>query len=195
MTVNQKKLRGVVVSPSEPRQECGVYWGYNIRIAHSLLEVFTKSPYTCGYDVSIGTSDRGTNIYEIPSKSIEYQNLLIVFGGLKGLEEALANEEKLQINDPKLLFDHYLNTLPRQGSRTIRTEEAILITMTALQDKLNPNNPECPEILHSDDALANSTDTGLKCPKRRKKEEFLVEDTSKTSHNIEKDLNDLSRFD
>lgn len=69
-----------------------------------------------------------------------YNHLLIMFGGLQGLEAALENDDNLNVEDPSLLFDHYLNTLPDQGSRTIRTEEAILISLTALKPKLNPVN-------------------------------------------------------
>ena len=51
-----------------------------------------------------------------------FRHLLIVFGGLKGLENSLEADERLTIQDPCLLFDHYLNTCPNQGSGTIRTE-------------------------------------------------------------------------
>lgn len=43
-----KKLRGTVVTPSQPRLETGVYWGYNVRIANSLSQVFSQSPYKNG---------------------------------------------------------------------------------------------------------------------------------------------------
>lgn len=43
-----KKQRGVVVSPKTPRIETGVYWGYSVRLAASLSEVFSKSPYKKG---------------------------------------------------------------------------------------------------------------------------------------------------
>ena len=36
-------------------------------------------------------------------------------------------------DDVPSLFDHYLNLCPGQGSRTIRTEEALLVGLTALQ--------------------------------------------------------------
>ena len=61
------------------------------------------------------------------------RHLLVVFGGLKGLEASLESDEKLTENDPSLVFDHYINTCPGQGSGTIRTEEAILVTMSALR--------------------------------------------------------------
>ena len=57
----------------------------------------------------------------------------MVFGGLKGLETSLESDENLLVNDPSLVFDHYVNTCPGQGSGTIRTEEAILVTMSALR--------------------------------------------------------------
>lgn len=47
---------------------------------------------------------------------------MVVFGGLKGLEAAIESDDKLQVSDPQDLFQFYLNTCPRQGSRTIRTE-------------------------------------------------------------------------
>lgn len=57
----------------------------------------------------------------------------MVFGGLKGLETSLESDENLPANDPSLVFDYYVNTCPGQGSGTIRTEEAILVTMSALR--------------------------------------------------------------
>lgn len=38
-----------------------------------------------------------------------------------------------------MLFHEYINVAPNQGSRTIRTEEAILITLAGLEGKLCPN--------------------------------------------------------
>ena len=50
------------------------------------------------------------------------RHLLILFGGLQGLESCLASDQNLQVNDIRLLVHYYLNTCPLQGSRTIRTE-------------------------------------------------------------------------
>lgn len=159
-----KKQRGTIVSPDEPRRESGVYWGYSVRIAHSISEIFTKSPYTGGYDLTVGTSDRGTSVQEVPDRSLGFNHLLLVFGGLQGLEEAVANDDKLQIDDPKLLFDHYINVLPKQGSRTIRTEEAILIAMASLREKFEPVIEDVEEELIKE-ALPRSEDTGGIIPK------------------------------
>ncbi|XP_033251861.1 putative methyltransferase C9orf114 [Drosophila miranda] len=158
-----RKQRGTLVSPDEPRRETGVYWGYQVRIAHSLSDIFTKSPYESSYDVTLGTSDRSTNVHEVPNRSIQYKHLLIVFGGLQGLEEALANDDKLTVDDPEMLFDHYVNVLPRQGSRSIRTEEALLIALASLQEKLQPELADVETDIS--DLLPRSEDTGI--PMRR----------------------------
>lgn len=119
---------GNIISPLKPRQEIGLYWGYTVRVANSLGEVFTQCPYSRGYDLTVGTSERGFSVDALPP----YQHAIIVFGGVNGLEAALENDEQLQIQSLFDLFDHYINTCPNQGSRTIRTEEAILVSLTAL---------------------------------------------------------------
>lgn len=60
--------------------------------------------------------------------------MLLVFGGPEGLERCLQNDPLGGWHaDPAELFDRYLNTCFQQGSRTIRTEEAILISAAFLQ--------------------------------------------------------------
>ncbi|XP_064616429.1 putative methyltransferase C9orf114 [Liolophura sinensis] len=131
---NKKLLKGQAVPPSEPSMYAGLYWGYSVRLARSLGAVFTECPYKDGYDLTIGTSDKGENVDEFVMS--DFSHGLVVFGGLKGLEASLEADEALDVEDPSLLFHHYLNTCPKQGSGTIRTEEAILITMSALRPKL-----------------------------------------------------------
>lgn len=128
------------VHPESPRTEGGYYWGYQVRKCGSLSTVFTESPFEDGYDISIGTSERGTPISKTfpPGKAVPFKHLLIVFGGPRGLEYASMNDDELgsmsvQGQKTKELFDHWINVLPNQGSRTIRTEEAIYISLTALR--------------------------------------------------------------
>lgn len=54
--------------------------------------------------------------------SLHFRHLLVVFGGLQGLEASVDADQNLDVTDPSVLFDLYLNTCPGQGSRTIRTE-------------------------------------------------------------------------
>ncbi|KAM3874012.1 putative methyltransferase C9orf114 homolog [Diretmus argenteus] len=129
-----KRYKGVVVAPHVPRTEGGLYWGYSVRLASCLSDVFTEGPYKDGYDLTVGTSERGNNIDQATLKP--FKHLLVVFGGLQGLEASVDTDEKLDVTDPSVLFDLYLNTCPSQGSRTIRTEEAILISMAGLRQKI-----------------------------------------------------------
>ncbi|KAJ3089773.1 hypothetical protein HK102_005536 [Quaeritorhiza haematococci] len=143
-------IRGTVVSPKAPRETYGLYWGYNVRLASSISRVFSESPFEDGYDLTIGTSERGQNIDTLKA-SVEgdegetgdgarksfprFRHLLIVFGGVKGIEAAIETDEELKISsdDAEALFDLWINTCPAQGSRTIRSEEAILITMSGFR--------------------------------------------------------------
>jgi predicted SPOUT superfamily RNA methylase MTH1 len=128
------------VYPETPRTEGGYYWGYTVRKCNSLSSVFTESPFEGGYDLGIGTSERGIPASQAfpSSKKVNFKHLLLVFGGPRGLEYAAMNDPELSSMDlqgpkTKELFDHWVNVLPNQGSRTIRTEEAIFIALTALR--------------------------------------------------------------
>ncbi|KAK7270015.1 hypothetical protein RIF29_22860 [Crotalaria pallida] len=125
-----------VVSSSKPREE-GAYWGYQVRYAHNISSVFKDCTYKGGYDYIIGTSEHGQIIkssdLEIPS----FRHLLIAFGGLAGLEESIEEDENLKGKNAGDAFNIYLNTCPHQGSRTIRTEEAILISLQYFQEPIS----------------------------------------------------------
>lgn len=128
------------VHPAAPRTEAGYYWGYNVRNATSLSAVFTESSFEGGYDMSVGTSERGTPASKaFPAfKKPKFEHLLIVFGGPRGLEYAAMNDPELggmgiSGGRTRELFDHWVNVLPNQGSRTIRTDEAVFIALTSLR--------------------------------------------------------------
>ncbi|KAI0835439.1 DUF171-domain-containing protein [Hypoxylon sp. FL0890] len=131
------------VDPSAPRTEGGFYWGYSVRRCNSLATVFEECTFEGGYDMSIGTSERGISIPEaFPERkkkdNISFNHLLIVFGGPRGLEYAAENDPELNgmgivRGRTKELFDHWINVLPGQGSRTIRTDEALFIGLAGLR--------------------------------------------------------------
>ncbi|VDM41842.1 unnamed protein product [Toxocara canis] len=127
------RLRGTLMSARSVRDESGIYWGYNVRVASSLSDAL----YGSAYDVIIGTSERGQPIDKFQLPLSEKNRILLVFGGLEGLEAAVEADEDIRESDPAHLFEHYVNSVPDQGSRTVRTEEAILITLAALKLKLD----------------------------------------------------------
>ena len=86
-----------------------------------------------GYDLKIGTSERGdvqeSNDLELP----QFSHACVAVGGPEGLEQSMPpGQESMAAG----LFDHWLNTCPNQGSRTIRTEEAVLISLAYLHPAL-----------------------------------------------------------
>ena len=128
------------IHPAAPRTEGGYFWGFSVRRATTLSNVFTQSPYEEGYDMSIGTSERGQPLSRaLPAhQEANFNHLLVVFGGPRGLEFAAMNDPELSEmsisgSRTKELFDHWVNVLPNQGSRSIRTDEALLIALTGLR--------------------------------------------------------------
>lgn len=144
--VSKGTLEAEVVHPNTPREEAGYYWGYQVRSAKSLSAVLTESPFEEGYDLTFGTSERGSPIEELTSTSGKseriprFSHMLIVLGGVAGLEVAVKADKDLQKMDvkaPEALFDFWVNLLPGQGSRTIRTEEAVWLALMGLRGIVN----------------------------------------------------------
>lgn len=158
-----KYLFGRLADRDVPRRTDGTYWGYRVRVASSLSKVFSNSIVAPkGYDLAVGTSERGTPIVGNPGTAVHFDlpnfsNLLIVFGGVHGLEKSVQGDQHLEqlgikcVQDDQQntkeeghnvadLFDYYINTCPHQGSRTIRTEEALLISLAAIQPYLHPSD-------------------------------------------------------
>lgn len=126
-----------IVSPSKPKEEGGLYWGYKVRYASNISAVFKDSPYKGGYDHVIGTSEHGQFVKPSELSLPSFRHLLIAFGGLAGLEEGIEEDANLKGKKPKEVFHSYFNTCPNQGSRTIRSEEAIFISLQYFQEPIN----------------------------------------------------------
>jgi len=128
-------LTGKLITPQDVRTESGNYWGYTVRLAASLGKVFTNGSFG-EYDFIMGTSERGELVDQLPPR--KFSHCLIVFGGVKGLEHSFSTDKELRENGIEKvedLFDRWVNVLPNQGSRTIRTEEAILVSLSAFREK------------------------------------------------------------
>ncbi|KAG9457929.1 hypothetical protein H6P81_002437 [Aristolochia fimbriata] len=121
-----------VVSSVEPKEK-GLYWGYKVRYAPNISSVFKECPYEGGYDHSFGTSEHGIIIDSSELMMPTFRHLLIAFGGLAGLEENFEEDSNFKGKDVRDVFSSYMNTCPHQGSRTIRTEEAIFISLQYFQ--------------------------------------------------------------
>ena len=133
----QQLYTASLASPMDPRAQEGRPWGYLTRIASTFQSMLQDSPFEGGYDLCIGTSERGE---QTPSHDLAfrpYRHALVVIGGPQGLEACLQQDPwSAKFKDVAQMFDRYLNTCFHQGSRTIRTEEALFITLTFLGDSL-----------------------------------------------------------
>ncbi|KAG0170081.1 hypothetical protein DFQ28_002515 [Apophysomyces sp. BC1034] len=137
----QKPLTAKVVSPKTPREKAGLYWGYSIRMASSFSRVITESPYKDGYDYTIGITDRdGQDLYDgAVEKMKNFEHLLLAFGGPSGgLQEAIEADEDLKIgaDDAAELFDQLLNPGVKCGTRSVRLEESMMMTLSVLKPGL-----------------------------------------------------------
>lgn len=135
-----KYYTGKVVTQNEPFWEKGKYWGYQVRVAHSVKEVFENGPWK--YDLKIGDSQKRE------SKAVDdvnwaqygdFKHALVFFGGLNGVEGTIADMETDSNLKPAEIFDEYVNTLTEIGTRSIRTEEMLLVSLGQLVPKMRQN--------------------------------------------------------
>jgi len=112
------------------KEEVPVYWGYDVIKAESLLNAIKIS----NADFVLGTSRYGVMIGEVEEDLktklfSRTRKVLIIFGGPhKGIYEILKEEEV----DPESVCDLIVNFVPYQGTKTVRTEEAVLIVLSIL---------------------------------------------------------------
>ena len=115
--------------------DSGDYWRYTVSAPVSTLGGLLKSH---GDWLKIGTSRYGEPVsgtLSLLQRLVpERKKALVVFGSPShGLNEILA-EEKINVRDT---FDLTLNTAINQGVATVRTEEAILISLSVLNEILD----------------------------------------------------------
>ncbi|KAL7673558.1 hypothetical protein ACOME3_008413 [Neoechinorhynchus agilis] len=113
---------GRLVSPNDPGAKRGLYWGYHVRSFDKLDDILTSSVLD-RFDFTIGTSQNGAPVTDLVISDVK-SRILIVFGGPDGLERLGFDARS---------FNRYVNVLPNgQGTRTIRTEEAVSIVLASI---------------------------------------------------------------
>jgi predicted SPOUT superfamily RNA methylase MTH1 len=103
------------------------YWGYSLRGSKGKLSDLVHNPE---WDLTIGTSKLGDNIGDV-SEAIQVRwqesgKTLIVFGSYK---EGVGEIMERQGRRAEEIFDFIVNTVPEQGTATVRTEEAVHATL------------------------------------------------------------------
>jgi predicted SPOUT superfamily RNA methylase MTH1 len=122
-----KKSDNLIQVTPVGREEVPEYWGYEVLRAKSLSEgLKALKP-----DYSIGTSRLGQNLYEAVHsiKSSKHRSVAVGFGGpYAGLHE-ICRRSGVEAGK---LFDVIINAIPNQGTSTVRTEEAVMATLSVL---------------------------------------------------------------
>lgn len=108
------------------------YWGYDVQFADSLSAILADTK-----NALLMTSVEGasfTNHVDILMNKIRAsRNFVVIFGSPKlGLRKILESENK-KISSA----DNFLNMFPLQGTQTVRLEEAILGTLSIINNYLH----------------------------------------------------------
>ena len=112
------------------RDEIKAYWGYHVTVSDVPFGQLVKSR---SFDLVIATSRHGTPLMkvadELTKRWKESRNILVAFGApTQGLYDIVAREN-LKLNE----VAHFtVNTIPNQGTETVRTEEALNTSLAIL---------------------------------------------------------------
>jgi len=112
------------------RDDIPQYWGYCVRVVnHSFVQMVQSG----GFDLKIATARIGDSFIDVADRISEKwsrgQSVLIAFGApSRGLHE-IAQDEGLKLTQ---IMDFVVNTVPNQGTATVRMEEALLASLAIL---------------------------------------------------------------
>jgi methyltransferase len=111
------------------------YWGYTVQVEKRGLGQLLRSSQ---FDLVIATARVGSKFSvvadEVGKKWTASERVLVAFGApLRGLHE-IAQAEGARIEK---LADFVVNTIPSQGTATVRTEEAILASLAIFNECFN----------------------------------------------------------
>ena len=111
------------------REEIPEYWGYSIAAKRSFGEMVKQKDFDC----IIATSKHGRAFRDVVDVIAEKwrpaHRSLVAFGApTHGLNE-ITEEEGLDLST---IADIVVNTIPDQGTETVRTEEAVLASLAIL---------------------------------------------------------------
>jgi predicted SPOUT superfamily RNA methylase MTH1 len=109
------------------RKEIKLYWGYRVTVSDVPFGRMVKKRQ---FDLVVATSRRGklvdTVMNELSKSWKQSRKILLAFGApTQGLFE-IAAHERLKLDD---LAHFVVNTIPSQGTETVRTEEAVYASL------------------------------------------------------------------
>jgi predicted SPOUT superfamily RNA methylase MTH1 len=130
LTLQVINVSGSVEVQPANREDIPVYWGYRVQVEKRSYGQISKDKW---FDLKIATAKIGDSFMDVKGKIADKwsgsNHVLVGFGApSRGLHE-IVEDEHLKLND---LADFVVNTVPNQGTVTVRTEEALLATLAVL---------------------------------------------------------------
>jgi predicted SPOUT superfamily RNA methylase MTH1 len=134
LTVKIVKIKDHAEAQVASKGEIGQYWGYSVSLEPSLARLL-ESP---DFDLVVGTSKLADMFSEVApkleTKWKKASSVLVLFGSpARGLHE-IAQDEGFDLNKR---VDFVVNTVPCQGTETVRTEEALMATLAIFNVQFN----------------------------------------------------------
>jgi len=117
------------------RNDIPTYWGFQVKAED---KTFGHMLQTTNFDLIISTARMANNFVDVVDKIAnrwdKAEQVLIAFGSpSRGLHE-IAKDEGLHL---ETISDFVINTVPKQGTVTVRTEEALLISLAIFNTYFN----------------------------------------------------------
>jgi predicted SPOUT superfamily RNA methylase MTH1 len=130
VTVKVAKVGKPVEVELSNRDEAPLYWGYTVAVEK---RSFGSLAERGGFDLTVATSRYGSPIVDVAGEIVEKweeaNRVLVAFGApSQGLGE-IVGREGLRLDE---LVDFVVNTVPMQGTETVRTEEAMIASLAVL---------------------------------------------------------------
>lgn len=103
-----------------------------MRVAYKIEDIFDESPFEQGYDLKVGVSDKGKPADYLDFSPYEgFRHSLVFFGGLEGIQEIVEQDERTKLSYDEVInkFDLTMNSTPERGTRSVRTEENVLVSL------------------------------------------------------------------
>jgi predicted SPOUT superfamily RNA methylase MTH1 len=127
------KTRPKIVIEAIERAEVGDYWGWETEQAGSLIDELRKMSEATRIAFSRNATSYGRLESEVKSTVVNTKSVLAIFGGPKrGILELVSEEKDLV----KQHIDFWVNTIPDQGTETVRLEEALWISLGILNSSV-----------------------------------------------------------
>lgn len=130
LTLQVVKAGGRVEVQAADRADIPDYWGYRVTVERGSMR---DAVGRVNAELAVGTSRKGAEIAHVAGKMASRwkaaSSILVLFGSpARGLYD-IAADEGVRLEE---LLDFVVNTVPGQGTETVRTEEAVLASLAVL---------------------------------------------------------------